>query len=94
MRTVWDINCEHGKTKHLATFPRELVRRCIKSIYREGAVICDPYAGTGTTMVVAEEFGLYNWIMMELSEDYCKIIEERLKDEVIDTSTLKSVIRI
>jgi DNA modification methylase len=44
---------------------------------KEGDIILDPMAGTGTTGAVAKKYGR-KFIMIEKDENYCKIIKERL----------------
>ncbi len=55
LRTVWDINTRPNKyaSGHFATFPRELVSRCIRLTSREGDIVLDPFLGSGTTAVEA-----------------------------------------
>ena len=55
LRTVWDINTKPNKyaSGHFATFPRELVARCIHLTSREGDIVMDPFLGSGTTAVEA-----------------------------------------
>ena len=55
LRTVWDINTKPNKyaSGHFATFPRELVSRCIRLTSREGDIVMDPFLGSGTTAVEA-----------------------------------------
>ena len=43
-------------------------------------VVLDPFAGSGTTGVVAEILGR-DAILIEISQEYVKIIEERLQPE-------------
>ena len=46
-----------GDKGHPAIFPRELVRHCLRVAGAQpGHIIYDPFAGTGTTLVVAKEF--------------------------------------
>lgn len=66
-----------GPKGHPAIFPRELVRRCIKLAGSSG-MIYDPFAGTGTTLLVAKEMQL-DCVGTEIDKDYCKFIKERLK---------------
>jgi hypothetical protein len=45
-----------------------------------GGIVLDPFIGSGTVAVVARKLGR-QWLGIELSEDYIKIAEERLKQE-------------
>lgn len=56
---VWTFppDAEPGRRKHDAPFPPELVRRCLLPSTLPGDVVIDPYAGTGTTIRVAERHG-------------------------------------
>lgn len=42
---------------HFATFPKKLVEPCVLSSTRKGDFILDPFLGSGTVGVVAEELG-------------------------------------
>lgn len=67
-----------GTTKHPAIFPRELVRHCLNVAGAQpGQTVLDPFAGTGTTLLVAKEMGLDS-IGCELDPDYCQFIHQRL----------------
>ena len=51
---VWTFNGESAKrVKHPAPFPLELPRRCIRLFSYKGDRVCDPFAGSGTTLVAA-----------------------------------------
>ena len=52
LRDVWLISPSRYKN-HNATFPYELPKICILSSTREGDTVLDPFAGAGTTGVVA-----------------------------------------
>jgi DNA modification methylase len=57
-RNVWSFACEHRPNNGLAPFPEELPRRCLLAGCPPGGVVIDPFAGTGTTLLVARELGL------------------------------------
>jgi DNA modification methylase len=67
--TVWHVAPSRGAAGHPAPFPPELVRRCLQaSGVGVGDVVVDPFAGSGTTLEVAREFGadaigfdVYDW---------------------------------
>lgn len=71
---VWRINQEISNP-HPAPFPVDLASRCIQAA-GEGPVL-DPFAGSGTTAVAAEMFGI-DWIGIEKSADYVKMAEGRI----------------
>ena len=69
-----------GDKGHPAIFPRDLVRHCLNVAGAQpGQTVYDPFAGTGTTLVVAQEMGLVG-IGTELDPDYYNFIQERLND--------------
>ena len=76
-RSVWFINTKPYKGAHFATFPPELIRPCIKAGSKEGDIILDPFAGSGTTGQVALEEER-NTLLIELNPEYIKLIENRL----------------
>ena len=47
------VQTKAGKYNHPGTFPVDLPRWCIRLHGRPGAVVLDPFAGTGTTLVAA-----------------------------------------
>lgn len=73
--TVWRITPSKN-TKHVCSFPDELVQRCLSMCAEPGDVIYDPFAGSGTTCVVAQKNGM-RFIGSEISDEYCRGIEER-----------------
>ena len=54
-RSVWSINTASYKEAHFAVFPKELPMNCIKAGTKPGGVVLDPFAGSGTTLQVAQE---------------------------------------
>jgi len=77
---VWDINTEVSnlKRKHPAQFPEQLAHDHIVSWSNEGDIVYDPFMGSGTTAKVAKQIDRH-YIGSEISEEYCKIAEKRLK---------------
>jgi adenine-specific DNA methylase len=63
---------------HFAVFPEELIRPCILAGCPPDGKVIDPFAGSGTTGVVAEELGR-NAILVELNPVYVAMQRERLK---------------
>lgn len=79
MRTVWSINTQGLKYNHFASFPEEIVERCIGAGCPKNGVVLDIFLGTGTTLLVAEKLGR-NGIGIELNEEYIEIAKERLNN--------------
>lgn len=69
VRTVWTINTEKFPGAHFATFPQELVKRCILASTKPGDVVFDPFMGAGTVGLVATSLGR-RFIGCELSAKY------------------------
>ena len=79
LRSVWMIGTRPYLGGHRATFPEEIPSRCIKLSTRPGDLVLDPFAGSGTTLMVAAWLGR-DYMGVELNErDYRPLIEERLR---------------
>ena len=74
---VFFINPKPFMEAHFATFPVELPKRILRCACPPGGIVLDPFFGSGTTGVAAEELGL-QWVGIELSKEYIKIAERRL----------------
>lgn len=75
-RTVWTIATQPYPGAHFATFPPELAERCIKAGSRPGDTVLDPFAGSGTTGMVATGHGR-RAILCEINPEYAALIRER-----------------
>lgn len=76
-RTVWTVPTCAYPDAHFATFPPDLIKPCILAGSRAGDTVLDPFGGSGTTAVVAEELGR-RAILCELAPHYLPLIEQRL----------------
>mgnify|MGYP004417312646 CR=1 FL=1 len=76
------VGAGNEKTNHPATFPEKLVSDHIKSWSNEGDIVLDPMNGSGTTTKTAKQLGR-NFIGIEISEKYCKIADDRLRQEIL-----------
>jgi DNA modification methylase len=78
----WNIqqvkNVDTDKSEHPCQIPVDVMRRIIKITNRD--IICDPFLGSGTTAVAAKQLGR-QFIGIEISEAYCKIAVDRLRQE-------------
>lgn len=77
-RSVWNISTAPNRQKHFAAFPPELVETCLKAGCKPGGTILDPFAGSGTTGVVAKRNDR-GFILIELNPNYGEIIKEKLE---------------
>lgn len=68
------------RTPHPAQFPQALIKRVILASSKPGDLILDPFAGSGTTAVVASRLGR-RCIGIDLREDYLDIGIQRLIGE-------------
>jgi DNA modification methylase len=80
-RSVWTIPTRAFKGAHFATFPPDIVHNCIIAGCPLGGLVLDPFIGSGTTAVVAANLGR-NYIGIELNNEYVKLAEDRIKNEV------------
>ena len=74
---VLHLATECNNKKHSAAFPEELPQWFIKLFTKEGDTILDPFAGSGTTLFVAERMGR-NAIGIELMQEYYQMIKEQI----------------
>lgn len=80
-RSVWKVNPANLKDAHFATFPEKLILPMVLASTKPNDTILDPFAGSGTTGLVA---GKHNRdaILIELNPDYKKIIDKRLEGDL------------
>jgi DNA modification methylase len=77
-RNAWYIPGGHPEQylDHPAKFPPELPRRLIKLYSYVGDVVCDPFAGSGTTVRAARNEGRHG-IGFDFSARYCRMAAGR-----------------
>ena len=68
---------------HPAIAPLKLMKRCVNIFTNSGEIICDPFMGTGTTLVAAKNLNR-KAIGIEIEEKYCEIAVRRLSQEVME----------
>ena len=66
-------------TAHPTQKPEKLIAKLILASSNEGQTILDPFAGSGTTSVVAKKLKRH-FIGVEIEERYCAWCEERLEN--------------
>ena len=67
-----------GRDDHPAVMPATLAWRCVEMTSRPGDVVLDPYAGSGTTLLAAQELGR-RWVGVELKQEFVDLMERRLQ---------------
>lgn len=81
---VWQFFYEgrdiRDKTLHPATFPIALAKRVISLFSHEGELVVDPFVGSGTTLVAAQDLNR-NALGTDLQPRYVALSESRLKSQ-------------
>ena len=77
------------KSAHPTQKPLELVRRLVAAATSAGALVVDPFAGSGTTLVACEALGR-RWLGCEIDPAYRRIIAARLKRRVSSSSASRA----
>jgi DNA modification methylase len=70
---------ELGLLAHGATFPLELARKFILFMTEVGQLVVDPFFGSNTTGLAADQEGR-PWVAMDLCYDYVRGSAERFRD--------------
>ncbi|NLW90595.1 MAG: site-specific DNA-methyltransferase, partial [Syntrophomonadaceae bacterium] len=76
-RSVWTVVTKPFTEAHFATFPPDLIVPCILAGCPEGGTALDPFAGSGTTLWVAEQLNRHS-IGIEIKPEYCDIAQRRM----------------
>jgi DNA modification methylase len=75
---TWVIATQSFKEAHFATFPPELVERCLTAGCPKGGSVLDPFGGAGTTALVADQMQL-DATIIELNPNYVHIAVARIE---------------
>jgi DNA modification methylase len=86
-RSVWTVATQPYPGAHFATFPVKLIEPCILAGCPEGGTVLDPFAGAGTTGVVALRHNR-SFIGIELNPEYVELARDRI---IGDAPLLNSV---
>lgn len=74
--SVWEIDRPKRNKEHPTMKPVELVAKAIENSSLRGESIYDPFLGSGTTLIAAEQLGRKCY-GMEISPAYCDVIVKR-----------------
>lgn len=87
-RSVWSVATQPFAGAHFAVFPPRLIEPMILAGSAKGDTVLDPFAGSGTTGMVALRHGR-SFIGCELNPEYAQLARHRIVD---DAPLLNSVI--
>lgn len=81
LSNVWQIKRQRVRsdTYHGATFPEKLVETILTNFVRPGGKVYGPFAGIGTTGVVAKRLG-YEFIGSEIVSSYADLANKRISE--------------
>lgn len=82
LRSVWRFAVGYFPGAHFAVFPEELPHRCIVAGSDKGDTVLDPFAGAGTTGVMARRLGR-DFIGVELSSEYAADARVRIGEALL-----------
>lgn len=79
-------NSMHETTPHPTQKPEELLRKIVLASSNPGNLVIDPFLGSGTTAVVAEQLKR-KWQGCDLSLEYCRWAAQRI--ELVETWSIE-----
>lgn len=88
LRDVWEfplcqgpqrIKNDSGRAAHPTQKPLEFMKRLIEMATKDGDSVLDPFLGSGTTAVAANQMKR-KWIGIENNSEYVKIAKKRIED--------------
>jgi DNA modification methylase len=79
-RSVWEVATAPFPGAHFAVFPPKLIEPCILAGSAVGDVVLDPFAGAGTTGLVATRHGR-GFVGIELNPAYAEMARQRIRDD-------------
>ncbi len=82
-RSVWTVPNQPFPGAHFAVFPSKLIEPCILAGSRPGDIVFDPFMGSGTTAMVAQQLGR-RWLGCELNPEYVALQTERLQQQSLE----------
>ena len=86
---VWADVTGQVRKDHPAPYPVEIPRRLIRMFSFAGDTVLDPFAGTGTTALAAQQCGRHS-ISIDIEPTYIKLIESRLSKSKLNARVIVS----
>lgn len=87
--TLWHYNRPTASREHPTMKPVELFAKMIENSTAVGSLVFEPFCGSGTTLIAAEQLGRKCY-GMEISPAYCDVIVRRWETMTGQTATLES----
>ena len=89
MTDVWEFPRVTGKDRHGHATPKPvpMICRAIKSSTPSGAIVAEPFLGSGSTLIAAEQLGRKCY-GLEISPAYCAVVLQRFQDATGKVPTL------
>lgn len=78
--TVYTTPILRKMTSHPTEKPLPFIRKMIQISSNPKDIVFDGFAGSGTTLIGAEQLGR-QWIGIEINKEYCEMAEQRMKKE-------------
>jgi DNA modification methylase len=92
---VWRFSYEgrdvRNKSIHPATFPIALAKKVIQLFSHEGELILDPFVGSGTSLVAANDLNR-NAVGFDLNSQYVEYCKERMTTNSNPTASTKQLV--
>ena len=85
---------EKSRPKKIKNYPHELDWKLTRAMInltglKEGETVCDPFCGTGTTLLEAESMGIHA-IGLDFDEKMCEIAKDNIKTNGYNSEIIKS----
>jgi site-specific DNA-methyltransferase (adenine-specific) len=87
MRSVIYARSCNGTAEHPTQKPLAIVSPLIEYSCESGGLVLDPFMGSGTTLVAAKRLGR-RAIGIDISEKYCEVAANRLRQSIFDFEEL------
>lgn len=91
---VWEFYYEardiRDKELHPATYPISLAKKIIELFSHKGELILDPFVGSGTTLVAAQDLDR-NAVGFDLNQEYVQLSKSRLGQKKINGETTQQL---
>lgn len=85
--SVWEIPRPKRSEEHPTMKPLELIIRAIRNSTNKGQIVLDPFGGSGSTLIAAEQTGR-KARLIELDPKYCDVIVTRWQNLTGQTAEL------